>query len=755
MITSDNQSSFADKTFQRDLTTYLMQTRTKKKIITDETLARLADNLHLLKWNKDVEPLLNFLQENKIINEKWVVKDDKKEIIIVLQEFKNNAQDVLDDEGYKKRYTQQMVIWVALLEGVPRKIIHQLYDNENIIDDEIQKVFQDNHVTMMDMTLNDVNFWEKEHRLYLYTMLFLHSGEKKKDALSNTESAYYKIDWENITIKDRWIKSFEQAFNSSWQMYNETYGDPTLKLPHHSIKTIEDILKLYTEKTSLQSWVVKTNKMWEKGFVWHTLDKESKTIVLNMTRALLHKQAHYKLDYTQWEHDPASFITYKKDTFYKNIYGDVLSRINDGIVKDFFEKEVKGLQLIDKVGNIVNERRLDNYDASNKTWSYPELNFNGVTNVSWSWRIKWLSNSIVKLTNDPKYNHHKRVTDIVANTLYTEDHTDTMRTRLGLMTQLPESLIKNARIDIKGEKSRELFLEQVAPNGSFDRVEAFKNLKKHGLDEERIKLLLKNKNFMDVVYYKATHPEAPTSNKNKKTSNSYEEFKLVTSSGTEWQCIQRGQDDIMSNNEQWSGHHGLYGVQKSIEGAMRPNNNSITYTKEKFDYIIENEMRKEEEYLFSRAVKLWIVSKRNKHKFDPWKAIYYQLLQQEKVKYGEKDYLTDSLDHSGKITTTKEAKYKAITNNTSNYFITKDDQFSHQKDVYYKNYKYGIIPSFYKQAVKERYHNILQKKYVGVLAKNREGKLSYIISKKDSHMRVLETMMKGKEIYNAKKSTQF
>lgn len=116
---------------------------------------------------------------------------------------------------------------------------------------------------------------------------------------------------------------------------------------------------------------------------------------------------------------------------------------------------------------------------------------------------------------------------------------------------------------------------------------------------------------------------------NEKTHDSYEEFKLVTTSGTEYQCIRKGNDEILSHNEYGLGNHGIYDFKKLIESRLRPNNNSMTFNYEKLNHMLDNIMEKEEQYLMTRMKQLGLLTDTNKDSFDPWKAIYYQLFYEE------------------------------------------------------------------------------------------------------------------------------
>lgn len=196
-------------------------------------------------------------------------------------------------------------------------------------------------------------------------MLFLHDG-KSKNQKARHDTKYYKIQEGSIDITPYGRKSYEQAFNCAWQIYNDIYGKTTERKPHYAIHSEEDIYNLYKDKETLSSH-------------GNHIDKEEKTLVLNMTRALLHMQAHKKFDYTNGSHDPEGNIQYHEGRDRKEIYGEQINILRDKEVLNFFTNEVSYLNMKDNDGNTSNLRTPDTYDAKSKSWIFKDIIFNGVS----------------------------------------------------------------------------------------------------------------------------------------------------------------------------------------------------------------------------------------------------------------------------------------------------------------------------------------------------------------------------------------
>lgn len=211
--------------FTKDLTIFFTQEHLSNSLVLSNYLDR--DIKDLIK-----EQSVSVFGE--LVNSDGSQNQTLKEILCCLEE---NCLDFCNDENYKRRYTQQLVIGMARLEWVPANIIDKVYWKNIQINKDMQEVFRNNNLTLMDLTSRDVILWQKEKQLFLYTMLFLHDWENKNTDNAR-ESWYYKVkEWE-IEIKEYGVKSFEQAFNCGWQMYNDFFWNKEEKKIFHIIPLI-------------------------------------------------------------------------------------------------------------------------------------------------------------------------------------------------------------------------------------------------------------------------------------------------------------------------------------------------------------------------------------------------------------------------------------------------------------------------------------------------------------------------------------
>lgn len=322
----------------------------------------ISEHFEDLQSDDAFKPFSDFVNDHSTTHE--INNHTHENKIHILQKFQEHVKDVLNNEQYKEWYSQQMIMGVALMEGIHPEVIQHLYNQNITINEEMQNIFQKNNVTLMDLSYNDVKFSEKDKQLFLYTMLFLHDGEEINPE-QLYKSKYYTVENNNIFITEYGIKSFEQAFNCAWQIYNELFGNHELMLPHFPIKNEQEIYDLYKNKTSIES----------NG---HTLDKEDKPLVLNITRALLHIQAHKKLDYTDNEHDPAGTIKYHEGMSWRDTYGEQINKVRDLEVKNFFASEINLLKMYDENNHLKNHRTPETYNAVSKSWLFKDIIFNNV-----------------------------------------------------------------------------------------------------------------------------------------------------------------------------------------------------------------------------------------------------------------------------------------------------------------------------------------------------------------------------------------
>lgn len=750
---------------ETSLTRLFMSTKTQKNIITDTMIQSLSKKLiekpDLLqniilkekkeKNNKKFAYIISFLQDHKIIDDKWnFLETNQNRVVTILRRFQDETKDILDNDEYKSRYSQQLVIGVARMEWIDRSLITSFYDDEDIIDEKMQKLFTTNNVTLMDFSYDSLELSEEDQNLLLYSMLFVHDGEQKNKTLA-TQSEYYNIEGKNITIKPYGIKAFEQAFNCAWQIYNEIFFITENELPHHDIKSKEDIIKLYKSREEIRSGT-------------YIISKEEKPVILNLMRSLLHLQAHKRLDYIDGKHDPESLLTYEAWKSRKEIYKSKFDMMRDRSIKDFFSKEFSYLTFTNPKWERIDSKRSPNtYDWEKKSWLYKDVMFNGAK-IQFSGRSKNLQSTLIKLWSNDLYKKAKKLTDDVANSLYTENQKDSMRVWLGLIEQFPDELLKKGKFAIKWEKSWELFLEEISKDKSwqrqFDQRIAIDNLKKYGISEHKVKQLFANDKFMWEVDKKLQGVKAGELIVNNKTNSDYEEFKLVTKTGTEYQCITKRSKDIISYNEEWLWIHSIYDMKKLIGLKMRPNNNSMTYDAKIINKLIDGLMIVEEKNLMWKAEKLWLFEHNDKILFDPWKALFYQIMRREADRqknnldtdYKKSLYDTiyrDYMDNQGNILLTKENAEQYILEWQHSYFL--EDRDNHY-DIVERNKEGIIINSPYKDIIKERYYNILNW-YTNMVASNKNWELSIIMTQKWLNTRALRTQLEWKKIFDKKKKT--
>jgi hypothetical protein len=90
-------------------------------------------------------------------------------------------------------------------------------------------------------------------------------------------------------------------------------------------------------------------------------------------------------------------------------------------------------------------------------------------------------------------------------------------------------------------------MKEISKDGKLLHPDAIKHkLDCYGISSDKVALLLRNKGFNKQLEEKLSN----TNNlKNNKTVQRYEEFKIVTTTGTEYQISEKSDDMIVSKNE--------------------------------------------------------------------------------------------------------------------------------------------------------------------------------------------------------------
>lgn len=647
----------------------------------------------------------------------FVAEDSENIVLTTMQDCKDTLSDILQQEDYKKRYTQQLVIGMARMEWVHENTINKIYSNAVVIDENMQKIFKDNNLTLMDLSSKDVMLWKKEKELFVYTMLFLHNGENSWEL--RHESDYYTVYEWWVEIKEYWIKSFEQAFNCAWQIYNELfyYNKDGRGIPHQAINCIDDIYKLYDSSTVLT-------------YQDRKIDAHQLSWILNVTRTLLHIQAHKHLDYIRWEiHDPASFVKYKKGKKYQDIYWSQIDEVRDYEVKELRDSELAQLTILDSKWERIKSRSPWIYNADIKAWTIQNCVFNW-TNTTFTWRSKGLISWIMKLINDPRFKKWKTVTDSLWNSFYVKNKEDGLRVRLWLIDQLPEHLIDGQRIEIKWDESWRTLLNYISRDWSLLPQETIiKNLSVLWISKEKILLLFRNKHFFSLLTKNLQ--DSIKDVYNDKTRIWYEEFKLVTKTWTEYQISEKKDEHVITQNERWSWNHGIYDFKKLMEFILRPNNNSMVLWHDIIKNIIKWALDREYGYLLNRAKVNKFITKENEKDFNPWSAIMHQLMDED-------NDLIDYIDKHPNIN-------NELNKNQDQYFgwnRIRQTNPEFDKDWNKTTPIMMLMQDWNRSFVEEYLYNLIQRQYVWYITDNK-----YIISKKWGNERLIKTQLEWYKLY--------
>lgn len=330
-------------------------------------------------------------------------------------------------------------------------------------------------------------------------------------------------------------------------------------------------------------------------------------------------------------HDPESFVRYKKWKHWKEIYWTQIDEVRDWEIAALWRDEIINLEIKDTSGNDIKERSSSFYSADTKSWNLQSIEFNGVK-TSFSWRSKWLTSWVMKLINDPRYKKWKDVTDSLWNSFYVKDKKDGLRVWLWLIEKLPEKLIDGARFSIKWDESWEILMNEISQDWALLSLEDIKhNLSQYGISYDKVNLLLRNKKFKMILQEKLNNNSIL---KNSKTVQWYEEFKIVTTTWTEYQISEKKDNLIFNNNELGLWNHGIYNIKKLMELLLRPNNHTMVFWVDDntIENVINNALDEEEFYLKERAKKMWIIDDTNMNKFNPRGAISNQLLYDDIIK---------------------------------------------------------------------------------------------------------------------------
>jgi hypothetical protein len=196
--------------------------------------------------------------------------------------------------------------------------------------------------------------------------------------------------------------------------------------------------------------------------------------------------------------------------------------------------------------------------------------------------------------------------------------------------------------------------------------------------------------------------------KNIKTVEWYEEFKIVTTTWTEYQISEKKNNLMFSNNELGLWNHGIYNIKKLMELLLRPNNHTMVLWHDTIENIINNALDEEEFYLKERAKKIWIINNHNITKFNPRNAISNQLVYDDFIK-NKSDIDTSLLN---------------------NIKEDREDLFKWNKENS-------------RSAVKEFIYNMIQKEYIWYLKNN----WTYLLSKPLWNQRSIVSQLNWYKIY--------
>lgn len=681
-------------------------------------------------------------------------------------EFQNELKATFNDVEYKKRYTRQALTSSAILEWVPEQLIYDIYGAKTqseklaVIDPAFQSTLNQYNVTMMDLSYQDTLLTREDQELFLYTMLYVKGDDTNiNDQKYRYTSRYYSVEdhpewWRKTILFDNsryGIALYQQAFNCAWQMYNELIGikdfnkHKSSTYPHYPLHSFDDVITLYTNVLPI------TDQTGQ-----YTLTAKDKGVVLNITRALLHLIRNKKFDYNDQLHDPASFVGYQQGVSWRSLLEPKMNLNQDKEIIKFFrssdsynmhgECSLLAFSKKDEHGDITrladNKRSPANYDTLNKKRQFNNIIFNGVE-TTFLGRSKKLMSWILKLANDPNYKTSDEIMDSIANAFYVKEPHEALQVWLGILHQFPIKFFQwdKARFVIKGKEYWNIFADHIVydEQGKIDIAQTADRLRVYIQTEDsphskeefaaKVQLLLQQPKIIKELEKMRVWQSGRIESlgiENAKTYNGYQEFKIVTESGTEYQCIQKDPNQLLSNNDFGAGNHMFYDLKKIITMLMRPNNNVLDVSYDDLSNLVQSSMLNQYHALRDRAQGLWYFDDQSEDRFCPWKALSAQLVEQHRH--------TNQLDKL----TLDDLPDEFVRNSTQHqedYFLSEEENADPQiRERYYK-----VVFDFFFQELDTQYMTLAES----------EDRASKIYSKSLGNQRLLITQQKGYKTFIA------
>lgn len=404
------------------------------------------------------------------------------------------------------------------------EFIKQQYlpERETIIDTKLHKMLDKKNIAGIDIPMELLNLEDgRDCAMYLYTIMFnlvpWCNGKHPVIDTDKNRRLYYFDDpeWDDVFsgfhLTTRWVQLFEKLYNLAWYHITDN-----LDREPYVFRDTNDIYML-------MRWIQ-----------FNSSDELDAANIVSVTRSLFHLIGHHPEDInfdhilsTDWKDGIDKVIdlsTLHNKQAEKRRDSDI-SRLNIQWSNTNGEQE--------QINNRTEFSRKYQYDAGMRYHPHIEIAWVKGTLIG---RPKWSASQVTKLTNDPKYNHVDEMYDKIGNRIEIEhtgntqwDRNNQLRVLYHLYTQLWDDVHE---VKIKGNN--------------------FITFAKQQLDES-------NDNWYKIFLEKLLD-KSPINNK---TAENYEDCKLVTKQGTEYQIVRPWLYD------DWLNNHSIYNVAKMVDIDLR------------------------------------------------------------------------------------------------------------------------------------------------------------------------------------------
>lgn len=440
----------------------------------------------------------------------------------------NKNHLAVQDTEYKIYFTRQVVAGLLRSEVSDKdkvgNLISASYGENFVINNEIQQKLKNEHITLMDMTLDMIDLEETDVKILLYAMMV------KKDTWVQEHpipSELYTVSWNDINtleLTEKGVQYFQTAIQ--WwlqfhckELYNKNSEDTDIPWLENKI--------VFANSRSVVNFYLQEH---ENPYI-----QEHKSDLLATARCLIH--------HARWSQKPIDQTLLEGKSYPFEAFDNKEKRKQS--TDNFLQQEWANLPLQDNYWNSIKPT----FDSINN------IRHNEDITIAWAkWRFIWRGKSfeseVRKMRNSPQYRHIESIHDTIANRfeIYPTGNPEQDRRNIIIVHKtlyhhfLSAGKPKTPPIKIKWKQLK------AAYNESYKETEAQANSREtseQGARETAIDSALQKENS------------------NAKTADSYQEAKIHSLAGVEYQIITAETDKYGPNN------HAIYDPKKRVDDRIR------------------------------------------------------------------------------------------------------------------------------------------------------------------------------------------